>query len=451
MNCSKSCVGRNRRYGSRHVWLTGIILLGGKAFASVPCGDWHTVSSPNPASVNRALHITGRGSDDLWLLGSAGPTYPGTAMIWRRQESDWTTIPLPDTSPLGTLPTFNAIAQLPSGDVLVGGDVRTSYPIYNQPFVARWTGADWTEVMPITLRPQTVYPYGPRGGLVADLFAASPSDVWVFGYAASMGTGGGVPMAAHYDGSTWTEFETPIVSNRTNEIIAANGSASNDVWAVGVQRDIAGPYRPFTMHWGGEVWTYHAVPAGLSGSLDAVTVLSPTDAWAIGASILIHWNGNSWESMSLPVGASSAAIEAVAADDLWIAHMTGGYFHWDGVSWTYAPSPFAPPAGRFTQIRDFVQFNACDLWAAGSVLSLDGSAPSTTILEHLVGSILPGDLNCDAAVNNFDIDPFVMALTDADAYAAAYPNCDLIAADTNADGVVNNFDIDPFVALLAGG
>lgn len=62
----------------------------------------------------------------------------------------------------------------------------------------------------------------------------------------------------------------------------------------------------------------------------------------------------------------------------------------------------------------------------------------------------PGDLNCDGVVNNFDIDPFVLALTNADAYAAAYPDCDMRAADVNADGVVNNFDIDSFVALLVG-
>ena len=62
------------------------------------------------------------------------------------------------------------------------------------------------------------------------------------------------------------------------------------------------------------------------------------------------------------------------------------------------------------------------------------------------------DLNCDGIVNNFDIDPFVSALTDPGAFAAAYPGCDLAAADLDGDGAVTNFDIDPFVAcLIAGG
>jgi len=62
----------------------------------------------------------------------------------------------------------------------------------------------------------------------------------------------------------------------------------------------------------------------------------------------------------------------------------------------------------------------------------------------------PGDLNCDRLVNVFDIDPFVLALSDPSGYAAAYPTCEIVAADVNGDGQVNAFDIDPFVGLLTG-
>jgi hypothetical protein len=61
---------------------------------------------------------------------------------------------------------------------------------------------------------------------------------------------------------------------------------------------------------------------------------------------------------------------------------------------------------------------------------------------------LPGDLNCDGAINGFDIDPFVLALTDPAAYALAHPDCDYTLADMNGDGVVNGYDIDPFVEVL---
>jgi hypothetical protein len=65
---------------------------------------------------------------------------------------------------------------------------------------------------------------------------------------------------------------------------------------------------------------------------------------------------------------------------------------------------------------------------------------------------IPGDLNGDGAVNNQDIAPFVLALTDPADYAAQHPAVPLlVVGDINGDGVVNNQDIAPFVALLTGG
>jgi hypothetical protein len=60
----------------------------------------------------------------------------------------------------------------------------------------------------------------------------------------------------------------------------------------------------------------------------------------------------------------------------------------------------------------------------------------------------PCDLNCDGQKNAFDIDPFVLALTDPAGYMAAYPDCDWMKADQNGDGRVDVFDIDPFVDCL---
>ncbi|MBK8913890.1 MAG: hypothetical protein IPM64_04670 [Phycisphaerales bacterium] len=73
---------------------------------------------------------------------------------------------------------------------------------------------------------------------------------------------------------------------------------------------------------------------------------------------------------------------------------------------------------------------------------------------HLT-SLVPftrGDLNGDGVFNNFDIDPFVLALTDRPAYEALYPGiaADLVA-DYDGDGTLNNFDIDPFVAAIVAG
>lgn len=56
-----------------------------------------------------------------------------------------------------------------------------------------------------------------------------------------------------------------------------------------------------------------------------------------------------------------------------------------------------------------------------------------------------GDMNCDGVVNNFDIDPFILAIADEVAYSEQYPDCYRRNGDINGDGRVDNFDIGPFV------
>ncbi|MGE0481870.1 MAG: FG-GAP repeat domain-containing protein [Phycisphaerae bacterium] len=72
------------------------------------------------------------------------------------------------------------------------------------------------------------------------------------------------------------------------------------------------------------------------------------------------------------------------------------------------------------------------------------------LVNQTCAPVLVADMNCDGLVNNFDIDPFVLALSNPAQYHATFPNCDISAGDANGDGLVNNFDIDPFVAILSG-
>ncbi len=85
---------------------------------------------------------------------------------------------------------------------------------------------------------------------------------------------------------------------------------------------------------------------------------------------------------------------------------------------------------------------------AGDGTTQDGWVRYARTLEPVAHPL--GDLNCDGAINAFDIDPFVLALTGREAYEAAFPACDYLLADINEDGAVNAFDIDPFVQLVTG-
>ncbi|MCC7145822.1 MAG: hypothetical protein IT443_05200 [Phycisphaeraceae bacterium] len=64
---------------------------------------------------------------------------------------------------------------------------------------------------------------------------------------------------------------------------------------------------------------------------------------------------------------------------------------------------------------------------------------------------IPGDFSGDGVVTLSDINPFKLALTDAAAFAAAYPEVDLQVVDPNGDGQITLSDINPFKTLLTGG
>lgn len=116
----------------------------------------------------------------------------------------------------------------------------------------------------------------------------------------------------------------------------------------------------------------------------------------------------------------------------------------DATSGDYHLSPISPCIN--TGDPDFVAPAQRDMDGARRVWAgrIDIGADETA-------SYATGDVNCDGAVNNFDIDAFVLALADVAAYAAAYPDCEVSVADASGDGSVNNFDIDCFISCLADG
>ncbi|MGE0478932.1 MAG: choice-of-anchor B family protein [Phycisphaerae bacterium] len=129
-------------------------------------------------------------------------------------------------------------------------------------------------------------------------------------------------------------------------------------------------------------------------------------------------------------GASWVTIESIASDASWQLR-------------TVRVADFVAPTATMR-----LRFSVADN-PNNSVTEAGVDAIVFTAYE-CAATFTPGDTNCDGVVNNFDIDPFVLALTDPAGYAAQFPSCSVTTADVNNDGMVNNFDIDPFVGLLTG-
>lgn len=154
-------------------------------------------------------------------------------------------------------------------------------------------------------------------------------------------------------------------------------------------------------------------------------------------------------------GAVKAALTAALADyagleaiDIGTAdHSDHAPFEWQGFQAALLgePNPYANP--HIHRSHDSLDI--------GGYIDYDYALLMTrAVMGWLVESagITPGhpagDMNCDAAVDGADINPFVTALTNPAAYAAAYPDCHRANADFNGDGQVDFQDITPFTALF---
>jgi hypothetical protein len=96
---------------------------------------------------------------------------------------------------------------------------------------------------------------------------------------------------------------------------------------------------------------------GIAPGLEAVTAISPTDAWAVGgttlddgdcATLIEHWNGARWKAVRSPNGGCLADVSARSANDVCavgsgrvLGAPDGTIMHRDGGAWSIVEDPDA--------------------------------------------------------------------------------------------------------------
>lgn len=98
-----------------------------------------------------------------------------------------------------------------------------------------------------------------------------------------------------------------------------------------------------------------------------------------------------------------------------------------------APTNPTPAGGDFTATPEFIP-----------------TAAPTSTAEPTPVTYLKGDMNCDGAVNDGDVNLFVEAIGDQEGWESNYPDCPWLNGDINGDGSVDFGDITPFTQLLEG-
>jgi hypothetical protein len=229
--------------------------------------------------------------------------------------------------------------------------------------------------------------------------AITPSDIWAVGFI-NLAPDPQKLLAEHWNGSSWSVVATPNPPGAGgSQFHGVAAAASNDVWAVGqtVSSDANGSpmWNPLIEHWNGKTWSVvtAASPAG-GAVLNAVTVISPNNVWAVGSpgggnggSLIEHWDGTRWSIVAAPFTSNRGALLSVSgtsANDVWAVgrsfrHPGVEVLHFDGHTWSKvaAPSPFFDSV--LTSVTAVAPNN---VWAVG----LTDVGPTRTLIEHWDGT-----------------------------------------------------------------
>jgi hypothetical protein len=135
----------------------------------------------------------------------------------------------------------------------------------------------------------------------------------------------------------------------------------------------------------------------------------------------------------------------------WVVEVTSGAITWRSPQ-TFAQNPNSNALRWGTMYNFWFETNRPPANGMATLGLFKPHTPQSVQFDAPIPSgpaFALGDMNCDGVITVSDIGPFVLAVTDPAAYAAAFPNCDIDLADMNNDGQITVSDIGAFVALLA--
>ena len=214
-----------------------------------------------------------------------------------------------------------------------------------------------------------VYPSPPMpqyGGLYG-VAVSSYTNVWAVGagYIPSKNAPINSGVIERWDGLGWHTVASPQPANYRNDLSAVSVLSVSDAWAVGSDQNAAGGYeqqqRTLIEHWNGTAWGVVSSPSRpvFLNHLSGVVALSTTDVWAVGE--------------SSPLAGQMTTKTLVE--------------HWNGSSWSIVASPTPKDGGAFSAVTAFAPN---DIWAVGTQFSQFNFGPS--LIEHWNGqqwSIVP--------------------------------------------------------------
>ena len=245
-------------------------------------------------------------------------------------------------SPTGTVEFFDGSTLLGSGTVSsdTATLATTALPLGTSSITATYEGdsnytgstspGDSVTVVQSATPPSAPFqvvtsPTVARSGLNA-VSAASPTDIWAVGFQSS-GSTPETTLAEQFNGTSWSVVATPNPAGAGATVLTGvSALSSTAVWAVGESFSVVNNENvttPVVEFFNGTSWSIQTTPA-TSGTLNAVTAVSPTDVWAVGgtgsADLIENFNGTTWSVVQAPSPGTSApslsGISAISSTDI---------------------------------------------------------------------------------------------------------------------------------------
>jgi hypothetical protein len=205
----------------------------------------------------------------------------------------------------------------------------------------------------------TDLPYGEVEGLGA----GSATDVWAVGQDSDRERS----LTVHWDGNALRQVASP----GKQELVAVSVVSPTEAWAAG------GTSAPLVEHWNGTIWRVLPTPHLPKARFMGVAALSTYEAWAVGSvddtrthrsrPLIEHWNGQRWSVAfrgNRPGRLRGIAVRA--PDDAWAVGRQAGRAliqHWDGRAWRRIVRASAEMRGSLNGV---VVFGTTSAWAVGA-------------------------------------------------------------------------------------
>jgi len=201
-----------------------------------------------------------------------------------------------------------------------------------------------------------------------------------------------------------TATTAPLTPGSQTILTAVSMVSPSDGWAVGTYLSSR---KSLLMHFTDGKWV--PVATSVPAALTDIKMISATDGWAAGGNGLAHFDGRTWTTVHTPVASAFFAISVVSAENIWVvgASVPGKpgqptILHYDGAGWVLAATP---RVGNAFELLAISMTSADEGWAVGQATYTGVNSTVQGVILHYTG----GSWRVAETLPNISLDSVAMS------------------------------------------